>query len=123
MTIDELYNLLGKERDLNFEMSRKVKGADKKYYLGLSTAYDTARGWVFQMIGEEGVEAFKEALRAEAYNRLVKPKKKKAVPTGDVMPWSVKRKIMESENKNNMAGGSWDYNYVIIEDDESEGEQ
>lgn len=30
MTIDELYDMLGKERDLNFEMSRKVKGADKK---------------------------------------------------------------------------------------------
>lgn len=97
MTIDELYDMLGKERDLSFEMSRKVKGADKKYYLGLSTAYDTVRGWVFQMIGEEGVKTFKEALRAEAYNRLVKPKKKKAVPTGDVIPWSVKRKIMESE--------------------------
>lgn len=100
MTIDELYDMLGKERDLNFEMSRKVKGADKKYYLGLSTAYDTVRGWVFQIIGEEGIEALKEALRAEAYNRLVKPKKKKAVPTGDVIPWSVKRKIMESEDNN-----------------------
>lgn len=98
MTINTLYEQLGAKRDDCVEMLKSAHTVtERAYYDGAATAYDTVRGWVFQMIGEEGVETFKEALRTEAYNRLVKPKKKKAVPTGDVIPWSVKRKIMESE--------------------------
>lgn len=54
MTIKELFDELGKIRDLNIKTSEAVKteGA-RQYFHGQAVAYDTVRGWVFEMIGEE----------------------------------------------------------------------
>lgn len=53
VTIEELYETLGKERDKNAELSEVKDATTQAYYLGMATAYDTVRGWVFAMIGEE----------------------------------------------------------------------
>lgn len=57
MKINKLYDKLGKIRDLNIQARDDAKTeVAKKYFDGMATAYDTVRGWVFEMIGENESE-------------------------------------------------------------------